>query len=105
MVTERTGDGPRQRRGARSLAVALGVAVLILAAILAHDRHAAKPILNAHNDFTAFYCAGSVVRAHADPYLVEPLRGCERGLDEFPGAPAWHVVPAPFPGYVLAIFA
>jgi glycosyl transferase family 87 len=81
-------------------------AALALAAILAHDRlQPAKPLLHAHTDFTTFYCAGVVVRAHGDPYRVEPLRACQQRLDEFGGGPGWLVVPAPFPGYVLALFA
>ena len=89
------------RPGTRSLLVGLLVALVALGALLAYDRHARKPLLNAHNDFTAFYCAGKVVDAHADPYRVEPLRACERAAYETPSAPAWEVTPAPFPGYVL----
>jgi hypothetical protein len=59
------------------------------------------------SDFRAFYCAGSAVRAHADPYREHPLDECERRVR----APALSTlrsgvaVPAPFPGYVLALFA
>jgi hypothetical protein len=58
-------------------------------------------------DFRAFYCAGQVERSGADPYRVHPLYECEQSV----GAPAPSpfargvTVPAPFPGFVLMIFA
>jgi hypothetical protein len=58
-------------------------------------------------DFRAFYCAGKAVVAQADPYREHPLHECEREHS----APGMAVdaddvtVPAPLPGYVLAIFA
>jgi hypothetical protein len=57
-----------------------------------------------HQSFKAFYCAGTAVRERADPYLVEPLRSCERRLESAP-MPSGYVEPAPMPGYVLAFFA
>ncbi|HEV2741123.1 MAG TPA: glycosyltransferase 87 family protein [Candidatus Elarobacter sp.] len=57
-------------------------------------------------DFRAFYCAGAAVAQHANPYLEEPLRGCEQHA----GPPAEPVflrpvaVPAPLPPYALALF-
>ncbi|HEY0798576.1 MAG TPA: glycosyltransferase family 87 protein, partial [Candidatus Baltobacteraceae bacterium] len=56
-------------------------------------------------DFRAFYCAGAVRDVGANPYLVEPLRRCEDqsfGIGQ-PPAPG-IVVPAPLPGYDLALF-
>ncbi|HEV3156277.1 MAG TPA: glycosyltransferase 87 family protein [Candidatus Baltobacteraceae bacterium] len=54
-------------------------------------------------DLLPFYCAGEALRTGHDPYRVEPLRSCEHRL--VPGAQApWVVEPAPFPGYVLALF-
>jgi hypothetical protein len=58
------------------------------------------------SDFRAFYCAGSVVAAHQDPYRIEPLRTCEarngRGnyILQHGG-----VMPVPLPSYDLAAFA
>jgi len=58
-------------------------------------------------DFRAFYCAGTAIRAHADPYRLHPLQDCERSTT-VPGMPAnkdGATVPAPLPAYVLAGFA
>ncbi len=57
-------------------------------------------------DFTAFYCAGSVVRDHGDPYRAQPLGACEasvasEGIYDVRGV----VMPAPLPPYALAPFA
>ncbi len=57
-----------------------------------------------HQSFKAFYCAGVAVRERHDPYRVEPLRSCERGLERT-AMPAGYVEPAPLPGYVLLPFA
>ncbi len=56
-------------------------------------------------DFRAFYCAGSAVAAHRDPYRTEPLRSCwnaSKGFPEGHGVP--FAVPVPLPGYALAPF-
>ena len=57
-------------------------------------------------DFTAFYCAGRAVAAHADPYRVEPLRSCERAAlaESHLTAVPNLVVPAPLPPYALTVF-
>jgi hypothetical protein len=89
-------------------AAVLACVVLILGAIVLHDRHSpGKPLLHARTDFTTFYCAGEVTRERADPYRVEPMRACEHRLGEFdePGRASWEVIPAPFPGYLLAFYA
>ena len=39
-------------------------------------------------DFRAFYCAGAAIAQHANPYLEEPLRGCERNAGP-PAEPAF----------------
>ena len=58
-------------------------------------------------DFRAFYCAGAALGTGHDPYLVEPLRSCERatlvsaGLRMDPR----RVLPAPLPPYALLGFA
>jgi hypothetical protein len=57
-----------------------------------------------HQSFKAFYCAGVAVRERHDPYRVEPMRSCERGLER-DAMPAGYVEPAPLPGYVLLPFA
>jgi glycosyl transferase family 87 len=57
-------------------------------------------------DFRAFYCAGAAIAQHANPYLEEPLRGCERAAGP-PAEPAFLrpvAVPAPLPPYALALF-
>ena len=57
------------------------------------------------DDFAAFYCAGSLAHAHADPYRVEPLRTCERTVSGGGGRAETVVDPAPLPGYAVAFFA
>nr|MDQ6925711.1 glycosyltransferase 87 family protein [Candidatus Eremiobacteraeota bacterium] len=57
-------------------------------------------------DFRAFYCAGAVIAQHANPYLEEPLRGCERDAGP-PAEPAFLrpvALPAPLPPFALALF-
>jgi hypothetical protein len=57
-------------------------------------------------DFRAFYCAGAAVAQHANPYLEEPLRGCEQHAGP-PAEPAFLrpvALPAPLPPYALALF-
>ena len=48
-----------------------------------------------------------LVREHADPYRVEPLRSCEHRAGELapPANADWEVIPAPYPGYVMALYA
>ncbi|HEY0381960.1 MAG TPA: glycosyltransferase 87 family protein [Candidatus Elarobacter sp.] len=57
-------------------------------------------------DFRAFYCAGAAIAQHANPYLEEPLRGCEVHAGP-PAEPAFLrpvALPAPLPPYALALF-
>ncbi|HEY4439271.1 MAG TPA: glycosyltransferase family 87 protein [Candidatus Elarobacter sp.] len=57
-------------------------------------------------DFRAFYCGGAAVAQHADPYLEEPLHGCERAAGP-PSEPSFMrgiALPAPLPPYALALF-
>ncbi len=57
-------------------------------------------------DFRAFYCGGAALNAGADPYLAEPLRGCEiAAYGAFPAGYPDVAVPAPLPGYALVPFA
>lgn len=58
-------------------------------------------------DFRAFYCAGQVERSGADPYLQHPLEECEQSVGAPKSSPVARgvSVPAPFPGFVLALFA
>ncbi len=62
---------------------------------------------NLMGDFRAFYCAGSAVAHGANPYLEEPLHGCELHTQTLP-APAYLTyvtIPAPLPPVALAAFA
>lgn len=58
-------------------------------------------------DFQAFYCAGAAARAHANPYLTQPLGACEHRQTDgtYAALPADVVLPAPQPGYDVAAFA
>jgi hypothetical protein len=57
-------------------------------------------------DFRAFYCAGRVGSAGADPYREHPLHECERALPQrwAPTLPASVTLPAPYPPATLALF-
>ena len=90
-------------------------ALLLLLVALAFAFFATRDVLaqatrvSARNqiDFLAFYCAGKVSAARADPYLAEPLRRCEEDAIESIGfkMQPYLVVPAPLPPFVLAPFA
>ncbi len=58
-------------------------------------------------DFRAFYCAGYAVNAHANPYHAQPLASCERDRTDgyYRAFARTTVLPAPVPGYDLAVFA
>ncbi|MBV9272208.1 MAG: hypothetical protein JO165_14025, partial [Candidatus Eremiobacteraeota bacterium] len=57
-------------------------------------------------DFHAFWCAGSVLLAHGNPYAQAPLYRCEAVVQPLRMASATDgiAVPVPYPGYVLAVF-
>ena len=81
--------------------VGFAVASLVLAiAALALVRHGEV----GRQSFKAFYCAGAAVKEHRDPYLVEPMRSCERQIAPST-EPDGYVEPAPLPGYALVPFA
>lgn len=77
--------------------------VVLCQQVAAHVRSDGVPISG--NDFPAFYCAGTAVLAHADPYAVEPLRSCEHALPQGSDLPRQYVTPAPLPPYALDLFA
>lgn len=58
-------------------------------------------------DFQAFYCAGYSVRMHADPYRAQPLGACEHRQTggTYAALAPGLVLPAPQPGYDMAVFA
>ena len=81
--------------------------ILALALIACSSRYYFVHVPEGFVDFRAFYCAGSAVVARADPYREHPLHECEQKI-VLPGTSALPkdlTVPAPFPGYVLALFA
>jgi hypothetical protein len=78
---------------------ALASLVLAIAA-LALVRHGEV----GRQSFKAFYCAGAAVKERRDPYLVEPMRSCERQIAPST-EPDGYVEPAPLPGYALVPFA
>lgn len=85
----------------RYTATARGVALfwaLLFAALLAS--------VASNFDFRAFYCAGSIAAQHGNPYTVQPLHNCERALPNDPFKPysATTALPAPLPGYAIALF-
>ncbi|HEY8297714.1 MAG TPA: glycosyltransferase 87 family protein [Candidatus Baltobacteraceae bacterium] len=87
----------------RSLQWTVGVLILLLAAGL--SRFLFVPFVDNGFDFQAFYCGGSVVAEHANPYLDQPLHGCEtRAAPEIARKFRNVTVPAPLPPYALAFF-
>lgn len=88
--------------------LALIAACLVALAVFALSAHAAAQRAVAMADFRAFYCAGSAVLHHANPYDAGPIASCE----SIPNAPAGfytvkpgEILPAPVPGYVALAFA
>lgn len=93
---------------ARSRGVVSLLLWIVTAAVFAQQasgivRRDAVPISG--NDFPAFYCAGQALLDRADPYALEPLRGCEHALPNGSDLPAAFVTPAPLPPYALDLFA
>ena len=90
---------------ARALAIAIAACAIVFALgmILAQ----AGRLVDDPEDFRAFYCAGKVAVAGADPYLAEPLRSCEDAAMRASGFSPMRglVLPAPLPGYAIAFFA
>ncbi len=81
---------------------------LFIAGIIALSAAFAAPHLPEQLlDFRAFYCAGQVELAGADPYRIHPLHECEQRYRASGLTPMHYgvTVPAPFPGFVLALFA
>jgi hypothetical protein len=94
---------------ARRALVALAAYVLACCALAACSlpRTSGVGPLNNPTDLVAFYCAGRVAAHGDDPYRAEPLRSCERDAfaeSRVPLVPHL-VVPAPLPGYDLAVLA
>jgi hypothetical protein len=78
---------------------------LSIGTVVAGRELASSPLFHADRwpiDFHVFWCAGKVAAQHANPYTVEPLRGCEHA----PGtthlsAAANEVIPFVLPAYDL----
>ena len=94
----------RFRARPRIVALAFGIGASSIA--LAATSRSATAIVRDPLDFRAFYCAGKVAFARADPYLAEPLRSCENGAARAIGlVPIRHLaLPAPLPGHAIAAF-
>jgi hypothetical protein len=56
-------------------------------------------------DLVPFYCGGTMVAAHENPYTVEPIRTCEHRVGRSFGKGSKLSVPAPQPAYELEAFA
>jgi hypothetical protein len=82
------------------------IALVASVAFFSAHRGVDGPVTNP-TDFRAFYCSGRSVLSGADPYRVEPLRGCEAATLASAGL-RWvvgMVVPTPQPPYTLGLFA
>ncbi len=89
----------------RRVAVAL-VAIGAIAMALAFAMRSGGRLVDDPEDFEAFYCAGKVAVAGANPYRAEPLRSCEHDAMRASGfSPIPYLaLPAPLPGYAIAFF-
>ncbi|HEY9084313.1 MAG TPA: glycosyltransferase 87 family protein [Candidatus Tyrphobacter sp.] len=76
------------------------VAFVFSVATVSHGRYAM-------GDFKAFYCSGSALLHHENPYATGPMARCEAMAAPVPlyVAKPGEVLPAPVPGYVAAVFA
>jgi hypothetical protein len=70
------------------------LAAMAFAALYQSGRTDVDRLLD-NSDFAAYYCAGTVARAHDDPYQAAPMERCRAGASN----------PAPIPGYATAIFS
>ncbi len=98
-----TSTSPHPRGRSKVGGAAGCIALLIVLAALAVPSLRPSGLLR---DFDAFYCAGTALRAGADPYRAEPLGTCERTPKPPPllrGSPGL-AMPAPLPPYALAPF-
>ena len=85
--------------------VAWFIAPVMLAAMLALNGGLRGPTYFM-GDFRAFYCAGGAIAQGANPYLEEPLHGCEVQAGP-PAEPAFLrpvALPAPLPPHALLLF-
>ncbi len=94
---------PAEAGGRRStVTIASLLGLVVLSFLLARPMY---PRVAGLFDFRAFYCAGSAVAAHRDPYRTEPLRSCWNASKGFkPGYGVAFAVPVPLPGAALAPF-
>lgn len=101
MVSQRVPRSCQRRqapiRSALTALQSLLVAATIVVTLVFTLGHFGEPFV----DFHAFYCAGAALDAGADPYREHPLHECEAALSI---ATIHATVPAPFPGFVLALF-
>lgn len=83
----------------------IGALLVALYLVLAIRTPAGISPFGNRTDTLAFYCGARVVAAGADPYRAEPLRTCEHSAQRAVGIDpiANLVVPAPLPGYALAL--
>jgi len=100
MASSRRAEAGERRRSTVTIAALVGLAVLSF--LLARPMY---PRVAGLFDFRAFYCAGSAVAAHRDPYRTEPLRSCWNATKGFqPGYGVAFAVPVPLPGAALGPF-
>jgi hypothetical protein len=85
--------------------LAAGLSIVVCVAVVALVALTAWRTTNF--DFRAFYCAGKAVRQHANPYRTQPLHSCEQNQTDatFSAFSREVALPAPQPGYDIALFA
>lgn len=81
------------------IALLAGLTIFTLYFALANPQH----IIG--YDFQAFWCGGQTLAHHANPYLNQPLHGCEsKNSPGFFVENANATIPAPLPPYALTFF-
>ena len=86
---------------ARKIVLIFALALLAIAALRDLGRLGDALPWHRQYDFADFYCAGSALAQHADPYRYEPLHRCEHAVNpsKFYRQDPARVVPAPLPPY------
>jgi hypothetical protein len=79
---------------------------LVALAVADYQFYAFSSLHSLFADFRAFWCGAGVLAAHGNPYHAAPMIACERAGAPplFYRPPAQVALPAPLPGYALAVF-
>jgi hypothetical protein len=97
----------RNRRASLVQAAAVALAVFIIIAQVLNGWHLSVKSGHAELialDYGAFYCAGATANARGNPYRTIPYDACGEKQRVLPKRFLAHRLPAPIPGYDIALF-